>query len=69
MANTIHVFDKDFELFIPSEKIQDKITELAAQINRDYAGKEVLFLPILNGSFFFASDLIKQIKTSDTIDC
>ena len=67
MANTIHVLDKEFELFISKEKIQEKITEMAAKINEDYAGKEVLFLPILNGSFFFASDLIKQIKTSTEV--
>ncbi|MBC8344455.1 MAG: hypoxanthine phosphoribosyltransferase [Bacteroidetes bacterium] len=61
MSENITVFDKDFELFIEQDKILIRVSELASQINRDYAGKEVLFLSILNGSFFFTSDLLKEI--------
>lgn len=55
--------DLTFSQFINKSKIQQKVRELADQLNADYAGKTPLFLPILNGSFIFASDLIKQIET------
>lgn len=54
--------DLEFEEFISQEKIQETVRALAAQINHDYEGKTPIFLPILNGSFMFASDLIKEIK-------
>ena len=59
--STIQVLDKTFEPYLKEEAIQEKITELAAQLNKDYAGKRPLFLSILNGSFLFTADLFKQI--------
>ncbi len=56
---TLH--DKTFELSIPAEQIQKAVGEVAAQINRDYQGSNPIFLIILNGSFMFAADLLKQI--------
>ncbi len=57
--------DLEFKKFIPSDRIQKKVTVLANRIDKDYKGMTPVFLPILNGSFIFASDLIKQI----TIPC
>lgn len=54
--------DLEFKKFISADKINAKVDELATQINSDYKDKTPLFLPILNGSFMFASDLLKEIK-------
>jgi len=62
---TIKVNDKEFELFISSEKIQNSIQMMAEKINADAADKKPLFIVILNGAFVFAADLIKNI----TIPC
>jgi hypoxanthine phosphoribosyltransferase len=59
--STIQVLDKTFEPYLEEAAIQEKITELAGQLNKDYAGKRPLFLSILNGSFLFTADLFKQI--------
>ena len=59
--STIKVLDKEFESYLSEEVIQEKITELAEQLNKDYAGKRPIFLSILNGSFLFTADLFKQI--------
>lgn len=56
---TLH--DKTFELFIEEFKIQAAISALAKRINTDYAGKNPLFLGILNGSFLFVADLFRLI--------
>jgi hypoxanthine phosphoribosyltransferase len=55
------VHDKSFETYLSEETIQQRIKELAADINKDYAGKRPLFIAILNGSFMFASDLFKYL--------
>lgn len=54
--------DLEFKKFITAPKIEEKIAELASRINLDYKNQSPVFLPILNGSFMFASDLIKEIK-------
>ena len=60
MSN-ITVLDKEFVPYIIEQEIQEKIMELAAQLNKAYAGKRPIFLSILNGSFLFTADLFKQI--------
>ena len=63
----IKVHDKEFELFIPGSRIQETIAVMAENINRDLAGKEVIFMGILNGAFMFASDLIRLIRLDSQI--
>lgn len=59
---TLQVKDKLFALSIPEAEIQEQVRRVAAEIMRDYAGKEPLFLPVLNGSFIFAADLLREVS-------
>ena len=63
--NKIKILEKEFEVFIPQERIQEVISDMAVKINNDLAGREVIFMGILNGAFMFASDLFRQIN----LDC
>lgn len=56
------VKDLEFKEFISAKAIEQKVKELAAKVNTDYEDKTPLLLPILNGSFIFASDLVKEIS-------
>ena len=58
---TIHVIDKEFEIFIPNSKINIAIQNVANQMNIDYKNKKPLFVVILNGAFMFAADLMKKL--------
>lgn len=57
----IQLLDKKFELYISKDKIQETVGNLAQNINKDYTGKELVIVSVLNGSFMFASDLIKHL--------
>ena len=57
----VNVHDKQFQLFIPYEKIRSVIEEMADKMNRELVGKNPLFLCVLNGSFMFAAELFKRI--------
>lgn len=57
----MQIHDRQFEIFIPSEKIKHRVQEIAVQINEDYLGKKPLFLSILNGAFVLAADLFREI--------
>jgi len=54
--------DLEFKKFIPASRIAAKTAELASKINFDYKSRSPVFLPVLNGSFMFAADLMKEIK-------
>lgn len=56
--------DLEFKKLINADKIDKKVKALALKINEEYKDKSPLFLPILNGSFMFASDLLKDITLS-----
>jgi hypoxanthine phosphoribosyltransferase len=52
------------KVLIPSEDLDHRITELAAEIDRDYTGGDpVLCVGVLKGSVFFMVDLLKQVRT------
>ena len=59
---TIKVHDKTFVPYLPETLILEKVKELAAELNKDYAGKKPLFIAILNGSFMFTADLFKELS-------
>jgi hypoxanthine phosphoribosyltransferase len=65
MGELIKINGQTFEPFITEEQIQKRIKELAALINADYAGKTPIFIGVLNGSFIFLADLIREIS----VDC
>lgn len=53
--------DLTFTEFIPTGEIVAKVKELATTITQDYKDKNPLFIPVLNGSFIFAADLMREI--------
>ncbi len=57
----IRILDRKFREMIPGNKIQERIGEMAVQINNDLWEDEVVFLGILNGAFLFAADLFRRI--------
>ena len=58
----VKIHDREFVKSISREEIDKEIKRVAAQINNDYAGKRPLFLGVLNGSFMFVADLLKNIE-------
>ncbi|MTG97311.1 MULTISPECIES: hypoxanthine phosphoribosyltransferase [Myroides] len=58
----IQVLDKTFVPFISAERIQNRLEEIATQIERDMQGDIPVFIGVLNGSFMVFSDLIKKYK-------
>jgi len=58
----VRVLDKSFREFITAGDIEKRVSEIAAEINRDFSGREVVFLGILNGAFLFAAELFIKIN-------
>lgn len=60
----VTIKDKQFKPYISEAQIQSAVHTVASKINAEYNGKSPLFVAVLNGSFMFASDLMKQITLS-----
>ncbi len=56
------------EILLTEEQIQEKVRELAARINRDYAGKELLVVGILRGALIFMADLVRLLEVPVRVD-
>lgn len=63
------MLEQDIERVLFSEEELDRrVSEIAAEINRDYAGKEPMLISVLRGSFVFMADLIRKIEVPCTVD-
>ena len=62
---TVKIKDKTFRPSIPASESQQRVKAVADRINKDMEGKNPIFLAVLNGSFIFAADLMREI----TIPC
>ncbi|MCL2526901.1 MAG: hypoxanthine phosphoribosyltransferase [Defluviitaleaceae bacterium] len=51
-----------------AEEIETRVSELAAQINKDYEGKTILLLGCLKGAYIFMADLSRKITVPTEID-
>lgn len=56
------------DTLIDAATIQKRVAEMAQEINRDYAGEEVVIVPVLKGSFVFAADLVRHMDIPCRID-
>ncbi|SMD35203.1 hypoxanthine phosphoribosyltransferase [Reichenbachiella faecimaris] len=63
----IKVADKHFEEYLTADQIQSCVRQLAQQLDKDFADKNLLILGILNGSFMFVADLVKYMTIDPEI--
>ena len=65
MTKALRVNGDTFVPLISERRIKTRVKQLAKQISKDYKGTVPVFIGILNGSFVFFADLIREI----TIEC
>ena len=58
----------NLDVLIDPARLQARITELAAQVERDYAGRDLVLLGVLKGSLPFMADLMRQVDLPCAID-
>ena len=50
------------------EQLREGVKRIAAEINRDYAGKEIYAIGILKGAIIFYADLVREINVPVSFD-
>jgi hypoxanthine phosphoribosyltransferase len=56
------------EILVQPDELEHRVSELAAQISTDYAGKDVLLIGVLKGAVFFLADLMRKIDVDCEVD-
>ncbi|MCP5062911.1 MAG: hypoxanthine phosphoribosyltransferase [Ignavibacteriae bacterium] len=64
----IWVGNEKFVTLLTEEEIQNRVKELGKQITLDYNGKLPIFIGVLNGSFLFLADLVRQVNIHHEVD-
>ncbi|WP_294513078.1 hypoxanthine phosphoribosyltransferase [uncultured Intestinimonas sp.] len=63
------MLEQDIErVLFTEQELKDRVAEIAAQIDKDYAGKEPMLISVLRGSFIFMADLVRSITLPCTVD-
>jgi hypoxanthine phosphoribosyltransferase len=60
--------DVSREILFSRDEIQKRVKELASQISKDYAGRELIIIGVLRGAFIFMADLIREINIPCRVD-
>jgi hypoxanthine phosphoribosyltransferase len=56
------------EILLSEEQIQHRLDELAGEIQRDYANKDLTLVPVLTGSVMFVADLLRRLPMQLRVD-
>lgn len=56
------------EVLFSEEQLAQRVSQIAEEINRDYADKEILLVSVLRGSFVFMADLARKITRPCRVD-
>ncbi len=63
-----HVAGEIGEVLVDAQSLQAKIAELAEQVNRDYAGEEVLLVAVLKGAVMVMADFARHLTVPVAMD-
>ncbi|NEU09209.1 hypoxanthine phosphoribosyltransferase [Flavihumibacter sp. R14] len=63
----IQIDDKDFDLLLEYDQIKKRIRLIGIQLNVDYDNRVPVFIGVLNGSFIFLADLMKEVSISSEV--
>ncbi|HZJ29525.1 MAG TPA: hypoxanthine phosphoribosyltransferase [Solirubrobacterales bacterium] len=56
------------EVLVTGEDLERRVAEIAARINADYAGRELVLIGILRGAFLFLADLMRELEIECEVD-
>ncbi len=62
--NSIQIEDKNFEIFLENDQINKRTRLIGIQLNVDYEDRCPIIIGVLNGSFLFMADLLKELTGS-----
>lgn len=62
------MIEQNMKVLFSRERIAEEIKRLGQEISGDYAGREIMLIGVLKGSFLFIADLIREIEVPSVVD-
>jgi hypoxanthine phosphoribosyltransferase len=56
------------EILVQSDELSHRVRELAAEVSRDYVGRDLFLVGVLKGAVFFLSDLMRHLEVPCEVD-
>jgi len=56
------------EVLVPADRLAERVRELAAEVSRDYAERDLVLVGVLKGAVFFLSDLMRALEIPVEVD-
>ena len=56
------------EILVQADELQHRIKEMAAEVSRDYKGRDLLLIGVLKGAVFFLADLMRELDIPCEVD-
>jgi hypoxanthine phosphoribosyltransferase len=56
------------DILVPAEDLARRVEEMAAEVSRDYAGKDLVLICVLKGAVFFLADLMRHLDVPCEVD-
>ncbi|HEX2232253.1 MAG TPA: hypoxanthine phosphoribosyltransferase [Thermoleophilaceae bacterium] len=56
------------EILVQSDDLAHRVRELAAEVSRDYRGRDLFLVGVLKGAVFFLSDLMRHLEVPCEVD-
>lgn len=56
------------DILVPAEDLDRRVSELAQEISRDYAERDLVLVGVLKGAVFFLSDLMRRLEVPVEVD-
>ncbi len=56
------------EILVPADRLAERVRELAAEVSRDYEGRDLVLVGVLKGAVFFLSDLMRALEIPVEVD-
>jgi hypoxanthine phosphoribosyltransferase len=60
--------EKIGEILVQADELQHRIKEMAAEVSRDYKGRDLLLIGVLKGAVFFLADLMRHLDVPCEVD-
>src|SRR5436305_5174258 len=68
MKNVTGGDDAIGEILVPADALSNRVRELATEISRDYAARDLVLVGVLKGAVFFLSDLMRHLEVPVEVD-
>jgi hypoxanthine phosphoribosyltransferase len=56
------------EILVQRDELEHRVRELAEEVSRDYADRDLLLVGVLKGAVFFLSDLMRHLEVDCEVD-